>query len=78
MFCKAMILIFAAGLEGWGTRESKTAVEKRGQNDRNNPHMFLFLLFFCLKRSLFATGLSNDWLSEKQKFFRRLWKMEKV
>lgn len=26
-FCKAKVLVFPAGLEGWETRESETAVE---------------------------------------------------
>lgn len=49
VFCKAMVLVLPAGLEGWGTRESETAVEK-GEKTIQIIHMFFVLAVFLLKK----------------------------
>lgn len=49
VFCKAVALIFLAGLEGWDTRESETAVEKGGKSYTNNPQFFVLAVFLFRK-----------------------------
>lgn len=49
VLCKAMALNFPAGLEGWETRESKTAVEK-GEKAIQIMHIFLILAIFLFRK----------------------------